>query len=98
MTNKLIFNNQNFQLTNENFSRWYKVHKCHLITLDIIEFINDEIDLEEIDGNELKQDWVTQSIIEKQLDTTTAELIWIFFLIFPLWEGYIQSYWLIYVY
>jgi len=56
MTNKLIFNNQNFQLTNENFSRWYKVHKCHLITLDIIEFINDEIDLEEIDGNELKQD------------------------------------------
>jgi len=34
MTNKSVFNYQNFKLTTENFPRWYRALKRHLTALD----------------------------------------------------------------
>ena len=39
MTNKSVFNYQNFKLTKENFPRWYRALKRHLTALDLIDYI-----------------------------------------------------------
>jgi len=39
MTNKSVFNYQNFKLTTENFPRWYRAFKRHLTALDLIDCI-----------------------------------------------------------
>ena len=75
MTNKSIFNYQNFKLTTENFPRWYRALKRHLTALDLIDCIKNDIDITEMDDDEIKEDCATQTIIESSLDSTTAELI-----------------------
>jgi len=75
MTNKSVFNYQNFKLTSENFPRWYRALKRHLTALDLIDYIKKDLDITEMDDDELKEDCATQTIIESSLDSTTAELI-----------------------
>jgi len=75
MTNKSVFNYQNFKLTTENFPRWYRALKRHLTALDLIDCIKKDLDITEMDDDELKEDYATQTIIESSLDSTTAELI-----------------------
>jgi len=75
MTNKSVFNYQNFKLTAENFPRWYRALKRHLTALDLIDWIKKDLDITEMDDDELKEDCTTQTIIESSLDSTTAELI-----------------------
>ena len=75
MTNKSVFNYQNFKLTTENFPRWYRALKRHITELNLIDYIKNDLDITEMDDDEFKEDRATQTIIESSLDLITAELI-----------------------
>ena len=56
ITKKSVFNYTNFGLTNENFPRWFRALKKHLTTLKLIQYINQNINLRDIDEIQIQDD------------------------------------------
>jgi len=75
MTKKSVFNYTNFELTTENFPRWFKALKRYLTALKLIQYINVKIDPNNMEEIQNEEDNATQSIIENSLDDPTSKFI-----------------------
>eukprot|EP00833_Pecoramyces_ruminatium_P000911 jgi/Orpsp1_1/1174943/evm.model.c7180000052037.1 len=62
------FHIKNFHLSSINFNQWYKPLIHHLISSDLISFIETKRDISSMNQLEIKLDNKTQSIIEASLD------------------------------
>ena len=67
-TNNVPFHIKNFHLTSINFQQWYKPLVHHLISTDLINFIEVQKETKSMNQLEIKKDNKTQSIIEYSLD------------------------------
>lgn len=67
-TPKSIFKVKDFHLTKENFKKWFRPLKHHLIALDYYTYIENEIEYEDMTEGQRKIDSSVQSIIESSLD------------------------------
>lgn len=75
ITKKSVFNYTNFGLTNENFPRWFRALKRHLTALKLIQYINQNINLRDMDEIQIQDDSATQTIIENSLDDASSKFL-----------------------
>ncbi|KAL6618027.1 hypothetical protein U3516DRAFT_747575 [Neocallimastix sp. 'constans'] len=74
-TNNVPFHIKNFHLTSINFQQWYIPLVHHLISTDLINFIEIQKETKSMNQLEIKNDNKTQSIIESSLDEEGNDIL-----------------------
>ncbi len=72
---KSVFNFKNFKLEISNFERWYDALRRHLIAQDYQDYIDKELDYDNMTRTQIKYDNAVQSIIVDSLDIETQTLL-----------------------